>query len=77
MSPVNWKGYAVVAAYVTLLVLGGFAFAWLGAGGRLIVGASVFAAASIVGAGLFIVLSGAKGDKTRTVADYRKDARRV
>lgn len=77
MSPVHWKGYAVVAAYVTLLVLGGVAFAWLGASERLILGAVIFAAVALVGASLFIGLSITKGDKTRTVADYRKEARRV
>jgi hypothetical protein len=77
MAPVNWKGYAIVALYVTLLVLGALAFAWLGASGDLIVGATVFAAAAIVGAGLFIGLSNVKGDKARTVAEYRRDARRV
>ena len=77
MSPVHWKGYAVVAAYVTLLVLGGLAFAWLGAGGQLILGAVVFAAAAVIGASLFIGLSNTKGDKTRTAAEYRKDAARV
>jgi len=77
MAPVHWKGYAIVAAYVTLLVLGGVAFAWLGASGRLVLGAALFAVAAIVGASLFIGLSSIKGDKTRTVADYRKDARRV
>lgn len=77
MAPVHWKGYAIVAVYVTLLVLGGLAFAWLGASGELITGAVIFAAAAVIGAGLFIFLSNSKGDKTRTVAEYRKDARRV
>lgn len=77
MAPVHWKGYAIVATYVTLLVLGGLAFAWLSAGGRAILGAAIFAAAAVIGASLFISLSSAKGDKTRTVAEYRKDARLV
>jgi hypothetical protein len=77
MAPVHWKGYAIVAAYVTLLVLGGVTFAWLGAGGQLILGAATFAAAAVIGASLFIGLSSAKGDKTRTVAEYRRDAQRV
>jgi hypothetical protein len=76
MSPVHWKGYAVVAAYVTLLALGGVAFAWLGASGNLITGAAVFAAAAVVGASLFLILSSTKGDKTRTVADYVREQRK-
>lgn len=77
MAPVHWKGYAIVAVYVTLLVLGGVAFAWFGAGGQLIMGAAIFAAAAVVGASLFIGLASVRGDKTRTVAEYRKDAQRV
>lgn len=76
MSPVHWKGYAVVAAYVTLLVLGAVGFAWLGASGNLIMGAAVFAATAVAGAGLFITLSVTKGDKTRTVADYLRERRK-
>lgn len=77
MAPVHWKGYAIVALYVTLLVLGGVTFAWLGASGKLVAGAAVFVIAATMGAGLFIGLSNAKGDKARTVADYRSEARRV
>lgn len=76
MSPVHWKGYAVVAAYVTLLVLGGLAFAWFGASGNLILGGVIFAASAVVGASLFLVLSSTKGDKTRTVADYVREQRK-
>ena len=77
MDPVHWKGYAVVAVFVTVLVLGALAFAWLGAGGEMIKGAVVFTMAAVIGASLFISLSYAKGDKTRTAAEYRKDAARV
>ncbi len=77
MAPVHWKGYAVVGAYVTLLVLGGVAFAWLGASGQLLLGGAVFAAAAIFGASLFIAMSNTRGDKMRTVTDYRKEVRRV
>ena len=77
MTPVHWKGYAVIAVYVTLLTLGGLAFAWFGASGKLILGAVLFAVAAVAGASLFIGLSSVKGDKTRTAAEYRKDARRV
>lgn len=77
MGAVHWKGYAIIAVYVTMLVLGGMAFAWLGASGELIKGAVIFGGSAVIGAGLFIFFSNNKGDKTRTVADYRKDARRV
>lgn len=76
MSPVHWKGRAVVATYVTLLVLGALAFAWLGASGDLIMGAVAFAVTAVVGASLFLILSNTKGDKTRTVADYLRERRK-
>ena len=72
MAPVHWKGFAAVAIYVVALIIGGLAFAWMGASGHLVQGTLVFAAAAIVGAGWFIVVSQAKGDPNRTVADYRK-----
>lgn len=77
MAPVSWQGYAIVTLYVTLLMLGALAFAWLGASGDLILGATAFTAAAVVGASLFIGLSNVKGDKARTVAEYQKDASRV
>ncbi len=77
IGPINWKGTAIVALYVGLLVAGGLSFAWLGASGQLVLGIAIFAATAVVGAGLFIGLSSIKGDKARTVADYRGDAPRV
>jgi hypothetical protein len=76
-APVHWKGWAVAGVYVAALVVGGLAFAWMGASGYLIQGAVVFIIAAIVGGGWFIVVANAKGDKTRTVADYRKAPARV
>lgn len=72
MAPVHWKGAAAVTIYVVALIIGGVAFAWMGANGHLVQGPLVFAAAAIVGAGWFIVVSQARGDPNRTVADYRK-----
>ncbi len=72
MAPVSWQGYAVSLAYVSVLTAGGVAFAWLGAGGRLLEGAAIFALAAIVGAGGFILIARAKSDPVRTVDDYRK-----
>lgn len=74
MAPVHWKGFAVAAAFGATLMIGALAFAWMGASGHLVQGIAVFAAAALVGGGWFVVVAQAKGDKTRTVADYKKDA---
>lgn len=77
VAPVHWKGWALSIAYVTVLLAGGLAFAWLGAGGRLLEGVIVFVFAAAIGAGGFIAIAEAKSDKTRTVQDYRKAKGRV
>jgi len=76
-APVTWQGYAATAVFVVVLAIGGLAFAWMGASGNLMQGAIVFAIASLVGGGWFITIANAKGDRTRTVADYRKAKTRV
>lgn len=76
-APVHWKGWAVSAAFVAALAIGAIAFAWLGASGHFVQGVIVFVIAAVVGGGWFILVASVKGDKTRTVADYRKDAPRV
>lgn len=72
LAPVHWKGWALSAAYVLVLAAGGFAFAWLGAGGRMITGIIVFVLAAAAGAGGFIAIAESTADKSRTVEDYRK-----
>ena len=72
MAPVHWKGTAVALIYVAVLILGGIAFAWFGASGRMVTGVAIFVVAAIVGVGFFIGVAEAKCDKQRTVADYRK-----
>lgn len=76
-APVHWKGYAASAVFVAALLIGGFAFAWMGASGDLLWGSIVFAVAALVSAGWFITVANAKGDKKRTVADYKKADPRV
>jgi hypothetical protein len=77
MAPVHWKGYAVAIVFMLMLLIGGMAFAWMGASGYMVQGVVVFVVAALVGGGWFITVAKAKGDHTRTVADYRKDAARV
>lgn len=76
-APVHWKGFAVAGIFVAALVIGAIAFSWMAASGYLMQGAVVFITAAAVGGGWFITVATAKGDKTRTVADYQKAAPRV
>lgn len=76
-APVHWKGWLATSIYLAVLLIGGGAFVWMGATGAPIQGAVAFAVAALVGAGWFITVANAKGDKTRTVADYKKEASRV
>jgi hypothetical protein len=72
MAPVHWKGYAVACVFLAALLIGGAAFAWMAVSGAIVQGAIVFACAAFVGGGWFIVVALSKGDKSRTVADYKK-----
>ncbi|MBC7770271.1 MAG: hypothetical protein H7124_15935 [Phycisphaerales bacterium] len=76
-APVHWKGFAATAVFIVALLIGGMAFAWMGASGDLLQGAILFAVCAFVAAGWFITVATAKGDKTRTVADYKKANPRV
>jgi hypothetical protein len=73
LSPIHWKGYAVVAIYVTVLTAGGLAFAWFGANGNLPEGIALFVMAAFLGTIFYISVTRHKGDRIRTVADYKKE----
>jgi hypothetical protein len=77
MAPVHWKGWVVSGAFLLALMIGGFAFAWMGASGYMVQGVVVFVLAALIGGGWFITVAQHKGDKTRTVEDYRKAGVRV
>ncbi|WP_395648169.1 hypothetical protein [Terricaulis sp.] len=77
MSPVNWKGYLATLAFVLSLGAAGVVFAWLGASGEMLKGVLIFAGAAIVGTAAFLGVVNAKGDSSRTVADYKKGAARA
>lgn len=76
-APVNWKGWLASIAFVVVLTVGGVAFAWLGASGNMVAGVLVFVIASLLAGGWFIAIANAKGDRNRTVQDYRKAQGRV
>ncbi|PZO49444.1 MAG: hypothetical protein DCF16_14550 [Alphaproteobacteria bacterium] len=73
MAPVHWKGWLVVAGFVTCLMLGGVAFAWFGAHDRMAMGIALFALAAFIGGLWFISVTRVRGDPIRTVADYKRD----
>ena len=76
-APVHWKGFVATGIFVAALVIGGVAFAWMGASGYLLQGVFVFAMAALVAGGWFVTIANAKGDKRRTVADYKKATQSV
>jgi hypothetical protein len=76
-SPVHWKGWAASMAFLSALAAGGSAFAWLGASGQIVEGVAVFATTALMSMACFIAIANVKGDKTRTVQDYRKAQARV
>jgi hypothetical protein len=77
MSPIHWKGYAVVAAYVAGLAVGGAAFAWSAGQGNTPEGVLYFVLAAFLSTIFYITVTRQKGDRIRTVADYRKERSRV
>ncbi len=74
-APVHWKGWAAAAIFIAVLAIGAAAFAWMGASGFLVHGMVVFAVAALVGMVWFVTIAQVKGDKSRTVDDYRKARR--
>lgn len=77
IGPVHWKGWAVTAIFVAALGAGAVAFAWFGASGQMVTGIIVFALVAAACSAWFVSVAYSKADKTRTVADYRKDRARV
>jgi hypothetical protein len=77
LAPVHWKGYAVVAIYVVVLLAGALAFAWFGAHDNMMEGIAFFVLAAFLGGIFYITVARQKGDRVRTVADYKKDRKRV
>jgi len=74
MSPIHWKGYAVVAGYLFVLLLGAGAFAWFAIHERnMAEGLAFFVGAASLSSIVYISVARHKGDRIRTVADYKKD----
>jgi len=72
MTPVSREGWLVVGGFVAAMLIGAILFATLMAMGAVALGVSAFAVFAVIGAGGFLWASVARGDKTRTAADYRR-----
>ena len=77
MAPVHWKGWLVVLGFFILMLAGAAGFAWLGMADRVVEGAAVFALFAFGGMIFFVTIAREKGDRVRTVDDYRKERARV
>jgi hypothetical protein len=72
MAPVSREGWLVSLTFVAAVGIGGVLVAALMVADQATLGIALFAILAGTGATAFIVASQRKGDKTRTVADYRK-----
>ncbi len=77
MGPVHWKGWLVSCSFVVALMLGGVAFAYLGATDRMTYGIAAFILVAFVATTWFLLTARANGDPVRTVAEYKKDKTRA
>lgn len=75
MAPVNWKGYAAAGIFVAGLAIGALAFLWMALTGLLVFGVITFVIAAVVAGGWFIAVAYEKGDRARTVEDYRRSTK--
>jgi hypothetical protein len=71
MAPINAKGWFVVAFFVACMVMGAGLFGVLMFEGKIMAAVVAYALFALLGAGTFIWLAYAKGDRTRTADHYR------
>lgn len=71
MSPVSREGWLVVAGFVAAMLVGALLFAALMFADHVAAAVITFALFALAGGGGFLWASVAKGDTSRTVADYR------
>ncbi|MES1200499.1 MAG: hypothetical protein ABUS57_03510 [Pseudomonadota bacterium] len=77
MGPISWQGWVVVVGFAVSMTLGAVAMAIGFLTNHVALGVAAYVVLGGVGAACFIYASIAKGDASRTVADYRKDQKRV
>jgi hypothetical protein len=71
MTPVSREGRLVVAGFVAAILAGGVVFLLLMLTGNVVAAVILYAAVAILAGGGFLWAAVARGDTTRTVADYR------
>ena len=72
MTPVSREGWLVVGGFVAAMLVGALLFVWQMIADHVAAGVILFALFAVIGAGGFLWASVARGDKTRTAADYRR-----
>lgn len=77
MGPVHWKGWAAFVIFFAMTVASGAAFLLAVAAGLFVWGVIVFVIATFVSAGWLLLVVRARGDRTRTVSDYRNSETHV
>ena len=75
MAPINAKGWFVVAFFVACMLIGAGLFGVLMFEGKIMAAVVTYALFALAGAGTFIWLAYAKGDRTRNVDHYRNAPR--
>jgi hypothetical protein len=71
MTPINAKGWFVVAFFVSCMLIGAGLFGVLMFEGKIMAAIVSYALFALLGAGTFIWLAYAKGDRARNVDHYR------
>jgi len=77
MAPVHWKGVAVAAGFVAAMLFGAAAWAWMVRTQRPVEGLQLFLVVTFADVIWFLTTARARLDRTKTVAEYKKDRQRV
>jgi hypothetical protein len=71
LAPVSGEGWMVVLVFVAAMAVGGIAFIALALSGLFLPGLGIFVLLATLGGAAFIIFAVRKGDRNRTVSEYR------
>ena len=71
MAPVSTEGWAVVGIFIAATIVGTLGLVFLGLNGQLVSGFAMFVILVLLGGGMFVGMAQSRGDRTRTVDDYK------
>ena len=71
MAPVSREGWWVVWVFVAAVVVGALGLLFLGMNGQIVSGIAMFVILALLGGAMFIGMAQTRGDKDRTVEDYK------